>query len=369
MIVGGAQETAILTAAGMAERYRSILVTGPQTGPEGELHSEATERGLRPVIVTPLVREISPVKDAQALFQLWRLFRRERPQVVHTHSSKAGIVGRVAAKLAGVPVVVHTVHGWPFHEATSRPARAFYVGLERLMALFVDRLIVVADHDIAAGLKADIGTRSLYELVPNGIELAQLLKISREPDRRRSPMVVGSVMRLSEQKDPMTLMRAAALVTNREPDVRFIVAGDGPLRSELEQMLEELDLRNRFEFLGIRRDLAGVLGSFDLFVATSRWEGMPRAVVSAMAAGLPVVAADVGGLAEVVQEGRTGFLFPPGDAEALADHLIRLIEDPERRISFSLAGRDAVRDLDVSTMVERTSRIYEELLEKRRSEG
>jgi glycosyltransferase involved in cell wall biosynthesis len=344
----------------MAESYRSILVTGPQTGPEGELHTEATERGVPPVVVKSLVRQISPAKDLVALIKLWRIFRRERPLVVHTHSSKAGIVGRLAAKLAGVPVVVHTVHGWPFHEAASRTATAFYVMLERMMAPFADRLIVVADHDLETGLQKGIGKRPKYRLVPNGIEMADLLRIDRQGTRE--PDTVGSVMRLSEQKDPMTLMRAAARVAERYPDVRFKVAGDGPLRPELEEMSRELRLQDRFDFLGIRRDLDGVLGSFDVFVATSKWEGMPRAVVSAMAAGLPVIAAAVGGLAEVVQEGRTGYLFEAGDAEGLADRLIELLADQDVRARLGAAGREAVRELDVSRMIERTREIYEESL-------
>jgi glycosyltransferase involved in cell wall biosynthesis len=365
LIVGGAQETAILTAEGLRSRYHSILVAGPQTGPEGELHSEAAERGVAPLIVDSLVREISVTKDPVALYRLWRFLRRERPQVVHTHSSKAGIVGRLAARLAGVPVIVHTVHGWPFHEASSRPARTFYVLLERAMAPLTDALIVVAARDMEAGLAARVGRREQYRLVPNGIDLDPLLSIPREPSDNGKPPVVGSVMRLSEQKDPATLMEAAAHVLQRHPEVRFVVAGDGPLRPALESLSERLGLGERFRFLGIQRDLRSVLGSFDIFAATSRWEGMPRAVISAMASGLPVVAADVGGISEVVADGENGFLFPVGDVHALSERLVALIDAPEQRMAFGRTARRRVAGTDVSTMIQRTEEIYEDLLRRK----
>jgi glycosyltransferase involved in cell wall biosynthesis len=362
LIVGGAQETAIYTAAGLGPEYSSLLVTGPQTGAEGELHTEAARLGVPPLVLTPVVRQISLIKDVRALVALWRLFRRERPDIVHTHSSKAGILGRLAARLARVPVIVHTVHGWPFHTETGRLDRGIYMWLERRMARFTDRLIAVSAKDIESGVAARIGDRARYTMVPNGVELSELLAVERTLPSLENVRVIGGIMRLVPQKDPQTFVRAAALVASRLPDTRFEIAGGGPLKDELERLAGELGLNGNFEFLGIRRDLTDLLASFDIFVATSLWEGLPRAVVEAMASGLPVIAADVGGVSEVIKDGYTGWLVPPGDPAAIASCMEEILKDPEHAAAIGKRGREAVRNLGTAEMLEQTKAIYSELL-------
>jgi glycosyltransferase involved in cell wall biosynthesis len=368
LIVGGAQENTILSCALLdPTRYETFLVTGPETGPEGELHSEARRLRVRVIVVPSLVREVSFLKDARTLLALWRLLRAERPDVVHTHSSKAGVLGRTAAWLARVPVIVHTVHGWGFHDHMSKMARRSYVWIERLMAHVTRRLIVVSRRDRDRGLELGIGSSSHYVMIRSGVDLSAFRTHPRDRAAIRAALaippaasVVGSVTRLSAQKDPDTLLRAAALVARKQPDVYFVVVGDGPLRPDLERLTDRLGLRDRIRFTGIYRDIPAVMSAFDVFVLTSLWEGLPRVVPEAIAAGLPIVASSVDNLAEILEEG-TGLLVPPGAVQPLADGILRLLADPELAQTLVEKARGRVEEFDLSVMISRLDELYRHL--------
>ncbi|MFH1502691.1 MAG: glycosyltransferase [Candidatus Eisenbacteria bacterium] len=347
LIVGGAQENTIASVARVDnDRYDSELWCGPQTGSEGSLIEDARSRGIVVRILPNLVREIDPWRDAAVTLALVRLLARGRFDVVHTHSSKAGIVGRFAARLARVPHIVHTVHGWGFHEHMHPLLRGFYVALERIMQPWTNPLVSVSERTTRVGLEASIGDESSYRLIRSGIPLSRFR--ADEARRRatrdafgfgeRSP-VVGSVGRLSPQKNPHDFLRAADLLRRERPDVRFLYVGDGPLREGIEAEAARMGLGESLVLAGIRGDVPDLLRAIDVFVLTSLWEGLPRVVLQALATGVPVVAYDVAGIREVVVSDVNGFLVEPGEPEQVARHVARIISDEALRERM---GRAAV---------------------------
>jgi len=373
MIVGGAQENTMLSCALIdGSRFTSELLTGPETGLEGELHTESRARGVVLHVESSLVRAIHPVKDIVALWRLMRFMRRGRWDIVHTHSSKAGILGRVAARMAGVPSVVHTVHGWGFMPGQPPAVHALYVFLERLCARLCDTLIVVAAADREDGLAHGIGTPRQYRLVRSGIEVAAYRDVATSSAEARSRLglpgdafVVGSVGRLSRQKAPLDLLEGFARLARELADAHLVIVGDGPLRTAVEARIAALGLTGRIHLAGLRRDVPHLLRAFDVFALASHWEGLPRVFPQAMAAGLPVVATRVDGAADAVEDGVSGILVDVGDSAALGRALVRLASDPELRRRMGAAGRARVEEFSAERMVRQLEDIYAALASQR----
>ncbi|OGS01914.1 MAG: hypothetical protein A2V88_13645 [Elusimicrobia bacterium RBG_16_66_12] len=373
MIVGGAQEHTMLSCA-LVDRHRFAceLLTGPQTGPEGELHTETRARGVVLHLEPSLVRELRPWKDLVALIRLARFLRRGRYDVVHTNSSKAGILGRIAAAIAKVPVVVHTVHGWGFHPRQSALRLGFYTALERACAPRCDRLIVVNEADRDTGLALRIGRPEQYLLMRSGIEIEAFrdVKISLSAARERlgvppEAFVVGCVGRLSEQKAPLDLFAAFERVARECPAAHLVMVGDGPLRGAIEARIVEAGLSDRVHLAGLRRDVPKCLRAFDVLALSSRWEGLPRVFSQAMAAGLPIVATRVAGAADAVRDGENGFLVEIGDAVGLAVRLLELAHDSTLRQRLGAAGLARVEEFSARRMVGELQMLYVELLARR----
>jgi glycosyltransferase involved in cell wall biosynthesis len=366
MIVGGAQET-VLLAASLADRTRfhPVVVTGTQTGSEGSLHEELARRGVDVVLVPNLVRQVSPVTDARAMRALTNVLRDLRPDVVHTNSSKAGALGRLAARRAAVPRVIHTVHGWPFHEHQRPPVAAAWRVIERRAAPLADRLVVVADADRAKGLAARIGRPEQYLTVRSGLELALYRRDAGMRSEVRSELglpldalVVGAVNRLSRQKDPETLLRAAAVALRADPRTRLLIVGDGPLRGDVEALVQQLGLQSRVRMIGLRSDVPRLLTAMDVFVSASRWEGLPRTIVQAMAARVPVVATAADGIVDVVADGLTGRLVPVGDAAALGQAVADVLVHPRLGAALADAAAQRLPEFDAVRMVRELEQLY-----------
>ena len=366
MIVGGAQETVLLAAClADRDRFAPVVVCGPQTGSEGSLHDELRRRGVDLVVVPELVRQVSPRADARSVLALTRVFRELDARVVHTNSSKAGIVGRVAARRAGVTRVIHTVHGWPFHEHQRAPVRKLWQQLERRAAPLAERLVVVADADRVKGLAAGVGRAEQYVTVRSGLELGLYgadVRVRREvrrelglaPDAR----VIGAVNRLSAQKDPLCLLRAAATALRADPGARLLLVGDGPLRRDVLELAATLGIHGQVLSVGLRRDVERLLTAVDVFVTASLWEGLPRTVLQAMATGVPVVATAADGVVDVVVDGRTGLLAPPGDADALGAAVGRVLADPALGVRLAAAAAEQLGAFDATVMVRRLEGLY-----------
>jgi glycosyltransferase involved in cell wall biosynthesis len=372
LIVGGAQETVMLTADLLNQRadWRVDVVSGPQTGSEGSLIEAVRARGVPLTIEPSLVREVNPAKDVLALVRLFQFIRRGQYTIVHTNSSKAGVLGRIAAKLAGVPVIVHTVHGWSFHEHMSPLRRSLFTALEKLAASLSDAMIVVAEPDIEKGLREGIGRPEQYHVIRSAISMdtfdpatVDAAAVRRELGVPQEAPVLGNVGRFSPQKNPLDWVRVAARLAHALPACRFLLVGDGPLRADVEALIADNGLTDRFVLTGLRRDVPRMLAAMDVFLLTSLWEGLPRVIPQAMSMRVPVVANRADGTVEAITHGVTGFLAEPGDLDALTEHCLTLLRDSERRRAMGARGHTfAAREFDVHEMVARIDRLYRDLL-------
>jgi glycosyltransferase involved in cell wall biosynthesis len=373
--LGGAQENTLYTLGHLdTDRFSGLLLTHP----EGLLVEDAlrdTRYGKR--FVSSLVREIRPHRDAAALAHLVRLLRGEmraaaaaahvsRPSVVvHTHSSKAGILGRAAARIARVPVVIHSIHGYGFHPRQRPAVRRFYVALERLAARWTTHFIAVAREDLDEGVALGLFARDRATLIRSGIDTAAFsgVGVDREAAVRALGLdparpLVGMVACLKPQKNPVDFVRAAARVAASVPDAQFLLAGDGVLRFAVEEEARRSGLGDRFRLLGWRRDVPQLIPCLDVLVLTSLWEGLPRVIPQAMAAGRPVVAYRVDGAPEAVTEGVTGYLVAAGDYAAAAARIVSLLADPALARRMGAAGRERVGEFDADLMVRQQEALY-----------
>ena len=376
MIVGGAQENTALTCAGLHARGHAVtLVAGPDAGPEGSLLDEARRGGYDVRIAPALRRAIDPINDWRARRMLARLFRDLRPDLVHTHSSKAGILGRMAARDARVPLLLHTLHGMSFNRTQSWPTRSLYRLLEVYCARFTDRIICVANAMTRQALEAGLRPRTGFSTVYSGMETAWFSPDPHDRDQVRRQwsfgpehLVVGTIARLFRNKGYEQLIPAMAAAAARLPNLRFVWVGDGAQRVGYERRLARLGLRDRVHLAGRvpPREVARLLRGMDLLVHTSQWEGLPRAAVQALLMEKPVVSFDIDGAPEVVIPGRTGILVPLNDVTALAEAIVELARDPARRAQMGRAGRElCLGRFDAETMVDRLEQVYNELAEHR----
>jgi len=371
--VGGPAVHVILLAAGLRDHgYDTRLVVGRESAREGNLLDLAREKNVECEQLSALGREIRPFADAAALWSLFRLVRRFRPHVVHTHTAKAGLLGRLAALLGGTPVVVHTFHGHVLSGYFGRVRTHFFTRLEALLARYTDVLVTVAD-DVRAELVArGVGRPERIRVVPLGLELGPLSGPLPRGHLRAAAgfgddaRLVGIVGRLVPIKDVPTFLRAAALLRQSVPGARFAVVGDGDEREALERLAHELGLAGLVHFFGWRRDLPAVYGDLDLVVNCSRNEGTPVALIEALAAGRPVVATAVGGTAELLGRGERGMLVPPGEPEALATAMGAALEGGEGQERRRRAGRDyALAHHSSERLLHDVDALYREALARR----
>jgi glycosyltransferase involved in cell wall biosynthesis len=327
--VGGAQSYVASLLPALTPRFE-VAVAAHGTGPLRE--AAATPEGARYIPLDHVRRRINPWRDLAGLAELVRVLRRERPDIVHANSSKAGVLGRLAAALAGVPIRIFTVHGWAF-SAYSGTSSWLYRVADRLVRPLTTVTICVSEHDRARGLAARTCTAEQTVVIPNAVDVQHAATARHERPR---PLIVA-VGRLKAPKDFLTLVRALALLPADSFDA--MIAGDGPDRPELEAEVRRLGLWNRVQLLGERRDVPRLLARGGVFVLSSTSEGLPVSVLEAMAAGLPVVGSRVGGMPELVVDGETGLLVEPGDPEGLAAALCGLLADPELRRRMGDAGR------------------------------
>lgn len=368
--LGGAQQnTLFCTEHHDRERFEVELIAGSG----GRLDPQARRIPDARVSLVPwLSHPVSPGRDLLALLRLRAHFRRSGVDLVHTHSSKAGILGRWAAALAGVPRIVHTVHGWSFNPTQGRLRRTAYRDLERATAPLTDRLIAVSTPNRELGLRCGVGRAEQYEIVYSGIDPGRYtLNGDHRAATRRAlgycdeHVVVGTLSCLKAQKGPLDFVRAAAAAYRKDPRLRFFIAGDGGLRPQVESLARELGLEGVLAVLGWRDDVPQLLCAMDVFLLTSLFEGLPRGVLQAMAAGVPVVATAVDGTPEVVEDGRSGLLVPPARPEAAAAGVLAMAADAGFRRECARAGRARLDGrFDIRGMVRTLDRIYLSLLEE-----
>lgn len=372
LIVGGAQLSVVGLCEELREHYDVRLLSGPEEGPEGSIRARASE--AVPVTIVPaLVRDVNPRHDLAAAVALRREFRELRPAIVHTHSSKAGIVGRLAAARSG-PLVVHTVHGWGHTPADPPLRRAMFIHAERVVARWTDALVAVSPEVREEGLRRKIGTPDLYEVIPEYVDYQP--RNPRFVDSRRCARealglddkdeIVGWVGRFVAQKDPDVLVRVLELVLEARPQTRAVLIGDGPLREHTVSLVRATGVHDRVAFTGLRHDARSLYAAFDVLVHPSRWEGQPRVIQEATAERVPVVASRVAGTGDLVTEGQTGYLTVPGDANAMAERTMAVLGDSGLRAPLpdrAIADIAARHGLNVA--LNGHLRLYERLLASR----
>lgn len=343
----------IAGAGGVA--YRGALALDPQrytvtilSSAGGGLLAQAERAGFEVVRLEHMRPELNPLEDWQGLRELTALLADGRFDIVHTHSAKAGALGRLAAWRAGVPAIVHTFHGFPFHAFQSWPRRAAYVNVERRLGRITDAFLAVGASVAAEAIRLRIAPPDRVRAISSAIDghIIPVSAESRQAARRvlRVPpdcLLVGTVGRLDYQKSPEDLVAAVA---GMRTDVRAVWIGDGPLRARVQEMVDRLGLADRFQLLGERDDVAWLLPGLDVFAMASLYEGLPCALVEAMMTGIPVVATTVNAVPEVVVSGKTGLLVPPRDPAALGRAISYLLDHPAQAQAMALAARQHVGD-------------------------
>jgi glycosyltransferase involved in cell wall biosynthesis len=373
LIVGGAQENTLFTVEYLRDNpvYEATLITGPALGPEGSLIQRARDAGVKMIILRYMRRAVNPVFDLITYLGLYSLIRRAKYDIVHTHSSKAGILGRMAAKAAGVPIIVHTIHGLPFHRYQNRVVNRIYVALERYAAKFTDKIVTVADAMVDAAVEAKIAPREKFITIYSGIEIGRFKQADAVRDDVRKELnipgtcpVIGKIARLFHLKGHEYVLDAAVPVVMEFPEVRFLFVGDGILRHSIEHRIRLLGMQKNFIFTGLVSPdkIPQLVTAMDILVHASLREGLPRAVVQAMICRKPVVAFDVDGAREVVIDGETGYLIPPKDSKKLGQALLQLLHNRERAREMGEEGYRLVESrFDVTKMVDDISELYEKL--------
>ncbi len=370
LIVGGAQQNTILSISGLDRlgNYELTLLSGPQTGPEGSLIEEAAAK-CKLHLLPELRRSINPYYDLIAFVKLFLFISKRKFDIIHTHSSKAGILGRWAAKLAGKNIIVHTVHGWGHNDSQHPLIRSLYISLEKLTLLITSKLIGVSKANIETGIANGIGKAKDYLLIRSGIELEYFKHPKSTQEQIRSELeiplrvpVVGTVTRLSEQKAPLDFIKSCAIIAKKNPDAWFVIVGDGPLRGRAESLMKKLELEKRMIFTGLRNDIPELISIFNVFALSSLWEGLPRVLPQAMAQGLPIVATDIDGNAEAVINEENGLLVPPGNYNAFAESILSLLNKPEKAALMGQKGLRMVEEFSDKKMVKELNSLYMELI-------
>ena len=376
--MGGSAQDMLLTCRELGEKYEIVLVHGLSIESQmTDREKETVDRGIRKaveggviVIALPsLVRRISPVQDLKALFSLWRLLIREKPSMVHTHTSKAGILGRFAAKLAGVSIIIHRPHGHVFYGHFGPLVSKCFLLTERLMALITDRMVALTQAERDDHIALSVFSPEKIVMIHSGVDVEQFTTVQPNISEKKRALglnskglVVGTVGWLLPIKGPLHLLKAMSNVWESHPETSLVFVGKGDLEKGLKEKARRMGVSDKVVFLGWRDDIPEIMQVLDVFVLPSLNEGMGRVLVEAMAAGKPVVASRVGGILDLVKEGQNGFLAGPGDEKGLAIAIKKLLEDKKMRDEMGKRGREIAQDFSVEKMIEKIDVLYESLL-------
>jgi len=376
--IGGPARNAVLLSEGLRE---TVLVCGEVGQDEGDMVYLAREKGIEPIIVPELDRKLSFINDWKAFWKIYRIICKEKPDIIHTHTAKAGTLGRLAGALYNLPysplfspilpyhpksILVHTFHGHVLHSYFGKIKTLFFIWIEKALALFTDRIITVSESLKKELIeKFRIAPERKFSVVELGFELDDLLKL---PAKNEADNVnIGIIGRLVAIKNHKMLFRVATSDKGQETRgrVKFVIIGDGELRQELENYVKDLKIEDTVEFKGWIKDLREIYSGLDIVALTSLNEGTPVSIIEAMAAARPVVATKVGGVSDVVQEGTTGYLVDTDDHNVFSERLADLIKDYERRKQFGRSGREAARKrFSKEKLIEETQKLYADLLRK-----
>jgi glycosyltransferase involved in cell wall biosynthesis len=363
--LGGAQKQLLSLIRRLDRGHYNLFLF---TAQEGLLMEEALSLGgLTCYGSKHLKRPINFFEDFLAMIEIMRFIKKNKIDIVHTHSSKAGILGRWAGALAKAKIIIHTVHGWPFNDFQNPFLRKLYLELERVSAKWTDKIMVVSDHDRQKGLDRRIGDEGKYSLLRYGIDRDQFG--GRDPSIRKElgigegELVIGTIACFKPQKALEDFVRLASLASRSLPQAKFLLVGDGVLRDKIEKLIAKADLGSRFILTSWRRDIPRVLLAMDVFVLTSLWEGLPIVVLEAMVSQVPVVATHTGGISEIIVEGETGFLVPCHDVPSMLKKACVLLRDVSLKERITRGAKQIVNEkFDTETMIKSHEDLYQKLV-------
>ncbi|MFQ5772741.1 MAG: glycosyltransferase family 4 protein [bacterium] len=365
--IGGAQDNTLLTAERLDRKKFDVSLMCSSEGVWVRRALQLTD--LRIIFVDELTRKIQPVFDIIAMWRMFRIIKQGHYTIVHTHSSKPGLLGRIAAQLAKVPIIIHTIHGFPFNEFMNPIVKYFYIYIERFLSKISDRIITVSKLNLEKAVKLRIANRTKFVNVYSGIDFDKFdLKIDIEAKKQELGLlngekIVGMVGRFSKQKSPLDFIKAIPEVLKENHNVRFILVGDGELKQEMYKLAEKLGIDSRLMFLGFRDDVPELLQILDVFVLTSLWEGLGRSLTEAMYTGRPVVATKVEGVPELVKDGETGILVQPKDIHSIANGIQKLLRDEKKAIQLGKAAKQRnSHDFDAERMVADLENVYTQII-------
>jgi len=362
--LGGGQTALLLLAENLDRNLFEVFVCSDGEGPL----AEAVRRSGISFVSAPLNKKL----NFRSRREIASLLRELKIDILHTHGGVAGLHGRIAARLAGTPAIVHTLHGIHYLHYRNPLLRRLYVLLERRYSRFTDRLVLVCQSDLRRARRYKLAPEGKMTVILNGLDVRPMAKAA-DLARRRSELgwtpgrpVVGTIARLHRQKGISHLLQASRRILKAVPETRIVVVGDGPQSDRMRRDALRLGLGERCLFLGAREDATALLALFDIFVLPSLWEGLPFVLVEAASLGKPIVATAVDGVPEILEEGQTGLLVPPGDSEALANAVIRLLRDKDEAGRLAEKARSLVPPrFPLRRMVERTQNLYLELLNRK----
>jgi len=370
MAGGGAERNTYFTIKGLDKsKYEVDLVIGGDSKAVPE-----NLEGVNIVKINSLRRNIHPIDEFKALFQLYKLIKKRKYCLVHTHLAKAGMLGRFASKLAGVPVIVHTLHGSLFHDSLNPIVKFVYKNLERFSALYTTWLISVGEDLKSRYLKAGVGKLEKYSVIRSGMDLEKFHKASKFSEEeikeiRKSlnfssdDIVIGMVASLEPRKGHKYAIEVAEEIIKRHPRVKFLFVGEGYLHSILEEIVRKKNLQNSIFFAGLRRDVEKVMAVFDILILTSLWEGLPQVLVQGAVLGKPMVSFDVEGSNELIKEGKNGFIVPLKNTSEMIRKLDYLISSQKMAKMMGENGKEIVgQEWDIGSMTKKTSELYKYLL-------
>lgn len=373
---GGADENTLYTIKGLdSAKYDIDLMIGEENNP-GMMKDLELRRGINLYKIKGMVRDVSPLKDLAALLRMYRIIKRNDYDIVHTHIAKAGVLGRIAAKLAGVPVIIHGIHGITFPR-TIHPVKQFlFRNIERFCGLFTDCFIPVGEDMKQKYIDAGIGQPERYKTIYSGMELdrfkraadnsrEKINKLKTEFGIKEDEIVIGNVSKIQKRKGYKYYLQVIAKITGEYDNVKFLIVGSGPHEDVIRSRVKEMGLTDSVIFTGFRKDVEDVFSIFDIKVLTSLWEGLPRVIIQAAAVGKPIVTFDVDGAWEIVEEGKNGFIVPMKDVDMMAEKIRLLIDDQELRQEMGRYSRDKVGDQwSVENMVKEIDELYQGITNK-----
>lgn len=368
MVFGGASIGTLRLVQKLSSReFESTIICGEQSSNEGDLLSNAADGGFETIIVPELVREIDPLIDLRAFYALVRVFKRKKFDIVHAHGSKAGAIGRLAASVCGVPIILYTVHGWGL-KAGGLMVRVIFRTIERALARASTALLFQTESDKNEADQFEIGENSQYYLIGNGIDLRPFENYDVKAAKRirrdlglENKQVIGTVGRVSAQKNPTGFFNIARQIVEKNKKAVFIFAGGGEMLDKMRKLVKEARLERSVLFLGVRNDIPELVANFDVFILPSLWEGMPRSIIEAMVLAKPVIAYDIAGIREIVNDGTNGFVVPVHDSVQMCHMIEYLLSHKSECKKLATRAKRTAKQYDFNKVVSRVERIYKHL--------